>query len=304
MEDLRNKLDVYMKKNRLTVTEMAEEMDVPRPYLSEFINGKSRSEKTEASVTAAIVAFFDNEEPEEEPIYMPMNKKAEAVMTGDFNGILYVCKTCQDKGGLGVVTGKPGGGKTYSLRHYAKLPKTVYIECNDTMNTRDLVKTIRKALGLTERSGSINDAIEEVCEFCNDNPGYILMIDEADKMLTRYTQKKMEIIRSLYDNAELAIVLAGEPSLENDIKRYVARMADRMDWTYRLHGLTKEEVVEYVSGRINADEDAISELTVRATNGKNGSFRRLNRMVENLRSVYKDEIITRDKVCEVARMMF
>lgn len=283
----------YIEDNGLTIAAFAKTLGVRREYLSEYLNGKARNEDTESAIESALEEFFE----------IDLKYDGGMLHTDDADGILYVCKLCQDSGGLGMITGKPGSGKTYTLRNYAKNPKVVYIECNDTMNTRDLVKKIRAAFSLPEKYGSINDAIEEICELCEDAPGFLLLIDEADKMLTKFTQKKMEIIRALYDNAQLSIVLAGEPQLEGNIKTYVGRMADRMDWTYRLHGISKDEAARYVSS-LNLTDKAREEIISRAIGGKSGSFRRLNRIVRNLKVTYPSEKINDEMVRNVAQMMF
>ena len=86
----------------------------------------------------------------------------------------------------------------------------------------------------------------ESCEpdqdFFNANEGYLLIIDEADKLINKYTQKKMEIIRGIFDQSDVGIVIAGEPRLEAEIKGNLARFANRMDFYYKLKGLSPQEV--------------------------------------------------------------
>ena len=50
-------------------------------------------------------------------------------------------------------------------------------------------------------------------------------------------------------------MLAGEPALESMIKSYDERFANRMDFGYKLHGLTKKEVEKYLE-KYEVDESA------------------------------------------------
>ena len=75
-------------------------------------------------------------------------------------------------------------------------------------------------------------------EFFNANRGYLLIIDEADKLVSKYTQKKMEVLRGIFDQSDVGLVIAGEPKLEAAIKTYLTRMANRVDFYTQLGGLS------------------------------------------------------------------
>ena len=109
--------------------------------------------------------------------------------------MLGVCQSCQEYIGLGIVVARSGYGKTYALRQYAKLSRVAYIECDDTMSSRDLVEAIERSIGLPNGYGTIWRRVNGIREFFNTNKGYLLIIDEADKLVSKYTQKKMEILR-------------------------------------------------------------------------------------------------------------
>lgn len=136
-------------------------------------------------------------------------------------------------------------GKTYSLRQYAKLPRVAYIECDDTMSSRDLVEAIERALGIPSGYGTIWRRVNGIRDYFNTNKGYLLIIDEADKLVSKYTQKKMEILRAIFDQSDVGLVIAGEPKLEAQIKTYLVRMANRVDFYVSLKGLDPSEVEGY-----------------------------------------------------------
>ena len=142
------------------------------------------------------------------------SRKPEFFESRDAVKILGVCQSCQEYIGLGIVVARSGYGKTYTLRHYAKLSRVAYVECDDTMSSRDLVEAIEKSLGIPTGYGTIWRRVNGIRDFFNANKGYLLIVDEADKLVSKYTQKKMEILRAIFDQSDVGVVIAGEPKLE------------------------------------------------------------------------------------------
>ena len=81
------------------------------------------------------------------------------------------------------------------------------------MSSRDLVEAIEKSLGIPSGYGTIWRRVNGIRDFFNTNKGYLLIIDEADKLVSKYTQKKMEILRAIFDQSDVGLVIAGEPKL-------------------------------------------------------------------------------------------
>ena len=215
--------------------------------------------------------------------------------------VLGVCQSCQEYIGLGIVVAPSGYGKTYSLRQYAKLPRVAYIECDDTMSSRDLVEAIEKSLGIPSGYGTIWRRVNGIRDFFNTNKGYLLIIDEADKLVSKYTQKKMEILRAIFDQSDVGLVIAGEPKLEAQIKTYLARMANRVDFYVSLKGLDPSEVEGYLEG-FEVDPDAMVELKARACNMQTGCFRLLDRTLSNVTRILEErgERVVTVKIIEQA----
>lgn len=213
--------------------------------------------------------------------------KPDFLESRDAVKVLGVCQSCQEFVGLGIVVARSGYGKTYSLRQYAKLPRVAYIECDDTMSSRDLVEAIEKSLGIPSGYGTIWRRVNGIRDFFNANKGYLLVIDEADKLVSKYTQKKMEILRAIFDQSDVGLVIAGEPKLEAQIKTYLARMANRVDFYVALKGLQPSEVEQYLAG-FDVTPDAMVEFKARACNMQTGCFRLLDRTLSNVRRILQE----------------
>lgn len=249
---------------------------------------------------------MEEEEAELQEAEESIPEKVAYFASSDYLNVMAVCQSCQENMGLGIVVGKSGYGKTYALKKYAKLPRVAYLECDDTMGSRDLVEEIEGCLGMAKASGgTIHKRVSRIREFLNVNSGYLLIIDEADKLMNKYTTAKMEILRGIFDQAEVGLVIAGEPKLETDLKTALARFANRVDFYYKLHGLDAAELGRYLEGWDLAEE-AAAELANRAFQSRNSCFRLLDRTLNNVLRVLKEKgetKVTLEIVREASGMM-
>lgn len=307
---LAEKMNERLKELKMTKTEAALQMNYSRPALSQYLSGKYGSDPAE--IEKKIVLFLENsggmesrEEGSGENGSVGIRSKVEFFESRDFVQTIGVCQSCQESMGLGIIVGRPGQGKTHALKKYAKLPRVVYIEGNETMNCKDIIRRIEKRIGMSRSYGSIDERMENIIEFFNVNEGYLIIMDEADKLINKYTQKKLELLRNITDAADVGLVIAGEPVLETLLKTYDKRFTDRMDFYYKLRGLTQQEVKDYLEG-YDVDEAAMNEMVSRATNTQRGCFRLLDRTLNNVIRVLKqkgDTCITMKIVSEASSMM-
>lgn len=312
---LAEQLEERLKLLKMTKAEAAMRMNYSRSAISQYVGGKYQSDPTE--LEKKIVEFLEesggmaeNGAESRERIagstQIPrLKKKTEFFESRDFMQAIGVCQACQENTGLGIIVGKPGQGKTHALKKYAKLPRVVYIEGNETMNCKDIIRRIEKRIGMSRSYGSIDERMENIIEFFNVNEGYLIIMDEADKLINKYTIKKLELLRNITDAAEVGLVIAGEPVLETLLKTYDKRFTDRMDFYYKLRGLTPQEVKDYLEG-YEVDDAAMNEMISRATNAQRGCFRLLDRTLSNVLRVLKqkgDTKITMKNVSEASAMM-
>ena len=186
----------------------------------------------------------------------------------------------------------------------------VFFESRDAKAVLGVCQSCQEYIGLgivVARSGygTIWRRVNGIREFFNTNKGYLLIIDEADKLVSKYTQKKMEILRAVFDQSDVGLVIAGEPKLEAQIKTYLVRMANRVDFYASLRGLSPSEVEGYLTD-FQIEPEALVELKARACNMQTGCFRLLDRTLSNVRRILKEtgeETVTVKTIAQASSMM-
>lgn len=281
---------------KMTKAELAMRIQYSRSAVSQYLSGKYNSNPAEIEAKLeAFVTEYDQQTKGQEAAQHAKGGRIQAVKpkiqyfeSRDFIQTIGVCKSCQESMALGIIVAKSGYGKTHALKKYAKMPRVAYIECDDTMACRDLVEAIEIQIGMPKGAGgTIWSRVNRIRDFFNANEGYLLIIDEADKLINKYTQKKMEIIRGIFDQSDVGIVIAGEPRLEAEIKGNLARFANRMDFYYKLKGLSEQEVRDYLEG-YDVEDAAMAEFISRAQNAQTGCFRLLDRTLNNVLRILKE----------------
>lgn len=302
---LPERLNEYLATTKTSIASLAKEVSYSRTAVSRYLSGKydSNANGLEAKL-AEYLAQNTGEAIELTISTQRATQRPQFFESRDATAVLGVCQSCQEYIGLGIVVGRSGYGKTHTLKQYAKLPRVAYIECDDTMSSRDLVEAIERSIGLPSGYGTIWRRVNGIREFFNVNKGYLLIIDEADKLVSKFTAKKMEILRAVFDQSDVGLVIAGEPKLEAMIKTYLARMANRVDFYAMLHGLSQKEVEEYLEG-YDVQPNAMEEIKARACNVQTGCFRLLDRTLSNVFRILEEsgsETIT-PKIIEQASSM-
>ena len=306
---LADRVNGYIRDNHLTIASVAEAINYSRPTVSRYLAGKYESDATEleAKLSALIgaVPAGGKTAADGRPGPARVEKRQGCFESRDAKDVIGVCNSCQEYIGLGIVVGKSGYGKTHALQYYAKMPRTAYIECDDTMSSRDLVEAIEHALGIPNGYGTIWKRVNGIREFFNVNKGYLLIVDEADKLISKFAQKKMEILRAIFDQSDVGKVIAGAPRLEAQIESYLVRFANRIDFYANLKGLTGKEVEGFLAG-YEIDGAALAELKARACNTQTGCFRLLDRTLNNVFRILNnrgERRITAEVINQASAMM-
>lgn len=317
--DLIGRVNAKCKELKKTKQDLADMIGINRSTVSQYLNRKLESQQSEQ--VSKLEEWFENwlvevGEPQSftladggsmEAGYTAPFHKRENFETADFNGVTAICTMCQEMADMGLIIGNPGYGKTYALQNYAKLPKAAYIECNDVMNCKDIVRRLEQAVGLPKGVGSVDERITALSSFLASSNGYLIIIDEADKLLSKYSIQKMDMIRYIVDRAQhkVGLVLAGEPALKAKLENYDARFYDRIGIKHVLTGLTRKDLEQYFDG-YEVEEEAFEELCHRAYGGKRACFRLLDKTLNNIMRILKitgKNAITYDVLKEASIMM-
>lgn len=293
-QTLRERVNEILSELHMNKAELALRLECSRSLMSQYLNDKYRSDPSEieAKLREFVAEYEAERRPADQPVHVVapvggIRAKIQYFESADYTQTIGICHACQESQGLGIVVAKSGYGKTHALRRYAQMPRVVYIEGNETMNCKDIIRRIENRIGMSRSYGSIDERMEKIVDFFNINEGYLIIMDEADKLINKYTQKKIELLRNITDSAQVGLVIAGEPLLETLMKGYDARFTNRMDFYYKLHGLTKQEVEDYLEG-YDIDDAAMAEFMARATNAQTGCFRLLDRTLNNVIRILKE----------------
>ncbi len=309
----------YKEKKNVSNAEIADKTGVSRTLVSRYLGEKYESNPEK--IEKAIIQYFENldeeynpeedikepaeeqtEDKEEFPV-VKNNKISSFYESRDAVNIVAVCGLCQENISLGVIVGKSGYGKTHTLKQYAKKGRVCYIECDDSMTSRDLVDAVGLSVGIPRGSGgTVWSRVQAIKDFFDINEGYLLIIDEADKLLTKYSAKKMEIIRTIFDQCRVGLVVAGEPALESMLKLYLPRFANRADYFIKMKGLADSEIRDYLKD-LNASEEVLEIIISRGTNAQTGCFRLLNRTLKNILRIKTDNSVITKKDLNIASNM-
>ncbi|OQB15736.1 MAG: hypothetical protein BWY15_00449 [Firmicutes bacterium ADurb.Bin193] len=303
--DVKQVLSEYMEAKNLTIQGFSEKIDTSRSTISQYLSGKYSGNI--GNIERRIEDFLKSEgffgaagtteihKPEETP---------GIFITNDVKGIIGICRSCQNEQGLGAILGRSGYGKTYALKYYADKPKVIYMECDELMTTTDIITYIEKMLQLPSKDTSNWDRVNRIKDYFRSrhNQGYLMIFDEADKLLNKYTQKKLEIIRNIYDQSNVGIVIAGEPQLNTQLKKFSERFANRIDMAVHLDGLNREDVERYLC-KYDITDEAMNEIVRIATNRSYGCFRILDRTIQNILRVMEGNRITLEAVEIATKMM-
>lgn len=290
---LAERVNGILREMKMTKQELAMRIQYSRSAVSQYLGGKYNSDpaEIESRLEGFVKAYEESAKgqvaDDKKPKTGVLKEKIRYFESRDYVQTIGICSSCQKNVALGIIVARSGFGKTHALKKYATMPRVVYIEGNETMNCKDIVRRIEGKIGMQRSYGSIDERTERIIEFFNINVGYLLIMDEADKLINKYTQKKIELLRNITDGAKVGLVLAGENILETLLRTYDARFANRMDFFYKLRGLSEQEVRDYLEG-YDVEEAAMSEFIRRAQNTQTGCFRLLDRTLNNVLRILQD----------------
>ncbi len=313
--DLIDRINAKCKELKKTKQDIADMSGINRTTVSQYLN--RRLDNQQGEQIAKLEEWFENWLAEVgEPIVVNEEDQSKAPVvfekrvnfeTTDFKKITAICTICHEYATTGLIIGASGYGKTYALQNYAKLPRVAYLECNDVMNCKDIVRRLEQAVGLPKGTGSVDERITTLKTFLSTNKGYIIIVDEADKLLSKYSHQRIDVIRYIVDRSEynVGLVLAGELALKAKLDTYDDRFARRVEIGHELKGLTRKDIERYFDG-YEIEDAAFEELCRRAYGRSKSCFRLFDRTLNNIIRILKingKNVITYEILEEASSMM-
>lgn len=227
----------------------------------------------------------------------PFRKGFEQKYTFEFNDfkemqsrLNYLLKTK----GIGLFTGNPGLGKTYSLKYFVDnlnigLYKPVYVSLS-TLTVLDFYKSLCIELGIIPGSRKI-DMFKQIQEtiktYAKDRKiTPVIILDEAQYLRADILNDLKMLLNFEMDSKDYAVlILVGQPTLNNLLSRNSHEaLRQRIIVNYNFVGIENREIEEYLKSRLKIagmNENMFEESAINAiSNNCNGSTRKLNSIIE------------------------
>lgn len=123
---LAQQINDYLGATKTSIATLANEIPgYSRPTISRYLSREVRGDIT--AIEQLLAEWLARRTGEAVDVPERPGRPAEArhfLETRDAVNVLGVCQSCQEYIGLGIVVARSGYGKTYSLRQYAKLPRS------------------------------------------------------------------------------------------------------------------------------------------------------------------------------------
>jgi len=219
--------------------------------------------------------------------------------------------------GIGLFTGLPGVGKTYTMRAFIaslnpNLYKVVYLPMT-TITTNEFYKDLASGLGLTPSYRKIDNfrQIQERIKalYKDQKITLTILIDEA-QYLSRAILADLKLLMNFdMDSRNYAmLILTGQPILNHTLSMQIHEaLKQRIVIHYNYQGLTGDEVNEYIHSRMKlcgVSQPVFEEGAMEAAYGScQGSIRKLNSLIHQALMIgceIKSAQITTDIIMDAA----
>ena len=210
----------------------------------------------------------------------------------DFNEMHSRLEYLKDTRGIGVFTAKPGDGKTFCLRCFAKglNPNLYHVEyiSLSTVSVADFYKQLCQVLGLRDKGGKtgmFKSIQEEIYSLYKDKrKPLILAIDEAQYLSTGILNDIKMIMNYGFDSINcFTLILCGEPYLNDTLRKPVHEaLRQRITVHYNFEGLTDKESADYVIHKLISAGSSKAVIDDAALSAVAGHSHGSPRLIDNI----------------------
>lgn len=222
-------------------------------------------------------------------------KEKDAFISNDHKEALSRLNYLKDIRGIGVFTARPGMGKSFALRCFAKNlnPNLYHVEylCLSTISVSEFYKQLCFTFGLDATGGKATmfKAIQERIYYLykEKKRPFILAIDEAQYLSSSILKDLKMIMNHGYDALNcFTLILCGEPHLNHTLEMAIHEaLRQRITVHYNYQGLDDSEVSSYIRHKLNlagAAPTIISEAAISAVHSHSqGNPRIIDNLMTN-----------------------
>lgn len=207
-ETLREQVREYLDKNPgLSLSAIAKGLGISSSSFSLWLQGTYKGNVEKIMVTVESYLQRQKEKAARTLKQIPF------VDTSVARKVFEVARLCHIDGEIGVCVGMAGIGKTASAQEYVRQnPDTILIEADLGYTATVLFSELSRWLGLNDK-GALHSLFEGVVERLKGTERLII-IDEAEHL----PYKALELLRRVYDKANVGILLIGMPRLTDNLR--------------------------------------------------------------------------------------
>lgn len=244
-------LKELLKKKKYAVSYAAKAINVSNATLHLWMNNNYKGNVKK--IDDAVANFIEIEKLREGRIRM------DFVRTSIVDDVFDIAKTCHVENEIGVCCGDAGIGKTYAVKRYAiDNTDVILIEADLGYTPKVLFSEIHKKLGF-DGCGTIHGMFLDIIDKLKSS-GRLIIIDEAEHL----PYKSLELLRRIYDKAQVGILLVGMPRLIMNLKgekRQYAQLYSRVGIATRLNALGDEDKKAIISSILPNYKSVFSTLS-------------------------------------------
>jgi hypothetical protein len=215
-------------------------MNISPTALHLWVNGNYKGNVKK--IEDAVMRFIDIEKLREGKVQIGF------IETSVAEDVFNIAKVCHVENEIGVCCGIAGLGKTFAVKKYAiDNPDVILIEADLGYTPKVLFSEIHKELGY-DGCGTIHTMFNDIVDKLKSS-GRLIIIDEAEHL----PYKSLELLRRIYDKANVGILLVGMPRLITNLKgekRQYAQLFSRVGIYAKLDVLNADDIKSIISSQL------------------------------------------------------
>lgn len=226
------------------------------------------------------------------PFDKQMCREKDRFLSKDISEMINRLDYLKDTRGIGVFTARPGMGKSFGLRCFAKSlnPNLYHMEyiCLSTVSVMEFYRQLCSVLGVEGKGGKpgMFRAIQEQILYLyqEKKQPLLLAVDEAQYLSTGILEDIKMLMNYGYDSVNcFTLVLCGEPHLNSTLRKPVHEaLRQRITVHYNFNGLTDAEAAQYVVHKLSCAGGSASIIDQAALSAVHSHSQGNPRLVDNL----------------------